>query len=99
MHHTNIAPFLGVSDAFPVCLVGEWMSNGTVTAYLSSNPTADRRLLVCTNEIHNFALALNNLCNQIVDIVEGLSYMHSLNIVPGDIKPVRISIPCHCDNS
>lgn len=46
MRHPNIAPFLGVADIFPVCLVSTWMIHGTVVMFLNEQPDADRFSLV-----------------------------------------------------
>lgn len=37
----NIAPFLGVSAVFPICLISEWMTFGTVTGYLEAHHTGE----------------------------------------------------------
>jgi serine/threonine protein kinase len=42
LRHENIVPFLGTSSAFEVSLVSEWMSGGTITAFLLRNPQDDR---------------------------------------------------------
>ena len=43
--HANIVPFIGVTFN-PLQIVSEWMSNGNLTAYVKSNPRADRIILV-----------------------------------------------------
>jgi hypothetical protein len=38
LRHPNIVPFIGTSEQFPVSLVSEWMTGGTVTAFLVERP-------------------------------------------------------------
>ncbi|KAI0929527.1 hypothetical protein AcW1_010015 [Taiwanofungus camphoratus] len=51
-HHLrqrNIVKFIGISNSlFPglICIVSQWMHNGTIMSYLNRNPTADRRNLI-----------------------------------------------------
>lgn len=43
LHHPNVTPFIGIDTTlFPLCILSPWMPNGNVTAYLKTNPTADR---------------------------------------------------------
>jgi hypothetical protein len=42
LRHPNIVPFLGVSSVFPVCLVSQWMAEGTLLAFLSRNSLEHR---------------------------------------------------------
>lgn len=46
LRHPYIVPFLGVSRVYRVCLVSQWMSGGTITSYLSGQPTRDPSPLV-----------------------------------------------------
>lgn len=60
-HHLrqrNIVKFIGISNSlFPglICIVSQWMHNGTIMSYLNRNPTADRRNLV----IPSFSIQLS----------------------------------------
>jgi serine/threonine protein kinase len=47
LRHPNIVPFLGISDIFPVCVVSEWMSGGTISAFLAEYPEENRLKYVC----------------------------------------------------
>ncbi|TDL22634.1 kinase-like protein [Rickenella mellea] len=42
--HPNIVPFLGISDPklFPLCMVSQWMENGSLLVYLRRYPRANR---------------------------------------------------------
>ena len=45
--HPNIVPFLGVSEGpAPLCMVSEWMPNGSVRDYVGENPETSRLQLV-----------------------------------------------------
>lgn len=46
LQHRNVVRFLGVSTVMDLCLISEWMTNGTVTEFLSTHPSADRVSLV-----------------------------------------------------
>jgi hypothetical protein len=46
LRHPNIVPLIGTSGHFPVSLVSEWMTGGTVTAFLRGYPDWDRSFLV-----------------------------------------------------
>ncbi|OCH86997.1 kinase-like protein [Obba rivulosa] len=47
MRHPNITPFIGIdTELFPLSLVCEWMPHGTISAYLVSEPSADRLKLL-----------------------------------------------------
>jgi serine/threonine protein kinase len=45
LKHPNIIPFLGVTMN-PLQFVSEWMPNGTLTRYVTGNPSANRIALV-----------------------------------------------------
>jgi serine/threonine protein kinase len=86
LRHPNIVPFIGTSEHFPVSLVSEWMSGGTVTAFLREHPDWERSFLVS----HDFDASgcFERSCPQVIDILQGLGFMHSLDVVHGDLKPV-----------
>jgi serine/threonine protein kinase len=42
LRHPNIVPFLGISDLFPICIVSEWMSGGTISEFLLAHPNLNR---------------------------------------------------------
>ena len=46
LRHRNVVRFLGVSATMDLCLISEWMPNGTLTSFVSSHPDADRISLV-----------------------------------------------------
>ena len=84
--HHNIVPFFGVSEAYaPLSMVSEWMPNGNVRDYVRNNPERSRLQLVCSLET---ASGFGLMRVQLLDISCGLSFLHSLEIVHGDLKGV-----------
>ncbi|KAF9230671.1 kinase-like domain-containing protein, partial [Melanogaster broomeanus] len=81
LNHPNIVPFLGIAYAFGSghfpCMVSMWMSNGTLTSYIKK----------CGTE-----LALSNRLQLVEGIATGLEYLHSQNIVHGDLHPMNVLI-------
>ena len=89
--HPNILPLLGVTIV-PFQLVSNWMSGGDLPDYIKKNPDADRLGLVGVPPV---AIAPGSLPRcQISDIARGLCYLHSCNVVHGDLKGVRGSEFC-----
>ena len=92
--HPNIIPFLGFSEVpAPLSMVSEWMPNGNVREYVGENPGISRLQLVC--EIGDWVeFELTRV--QLLDISRGLSFLHTLEIVHGDLKGVCLGLfPCH----
>jgi serine/threonine protein kinase len=85
--HPNIVPLIGTSEHFPVSLVSEWMTGGTVTAFLVERPDWDRSFLVSRYKLNARSLT-EPLSPKMIDILQGLGFMHSLDVVHGDLKPV-----------
>jgi serine/threonine protein kinase len=52
LRHPNIVPFMGISSISPVCLVSEWMPEGTLLAFLKRNPEEHRIKYVSTDRLH-----------------------------------------------
>jgi len=65
--HPNIVQFLGVEDSSStLCLVSEWMENGTVGEYLQKNPHAERLPLLL-----DIAKGLQYLHSDAICIIHG----------------------------
>jgi serine/threonine protein kinase len=86
--HPNIVPFFGISDIEPLALVSQYMPNGTVVRFLKPRPDENRSSYVCFSYLIIAHFSLTPSIYQLMDIVNGLIYLHSLNIIHGDIKGV-----------
>ena len=83
--HPNIVPLLGVTTE-PLELISKWMSGGELPEYIMRQPNADRLALVCFVSTMT-PRALTPF--QLSDVAKGLNYLHSSNMVHGDLKGVR----------
>ncbi|KAJ7834985.1 kinase-like domain-containing protein [Mycena olivaceomarginata] len=84
LQHPFILPFLGIDrETFPsaLCLVSPWMSNGTVLEYLGRSGKSGYPQ-------NGFTVPLRVM----LEIVVGLEYLHSMNIVHGDLRGHNILI-------
>lgn len=91
LKHPNIVPLLGVTTD-PFQLISEWVPSGDLPSYIGKDTGADRLGLVG-------APAVVLLCaysyHKLSDVAEGLCYLHSRNMVHGDLKGVRGLPPSH----
>ena len=88
LRHPNIVAFIGVTRN-PLQFVSEWMPNGTLTEYLGKDPNADRTRLVSLSS----ALTVPRLIKvflELLDVVEGLNFLHANYMTHGDLKGVCI---------
>ena len=85
LRHQNIVPFIGVTQG-PLQFVSEWMPNGTLTDYLGENPGANRIGLVSFSRTINALLM--PFSSKLLDIAEGLAYLHAKHTTHGDLKGV-----------
>jgi len=83
--HRNIVPLLGVTIS-PFQLVSDWMPGGHLPDYIRMNPDADRLGLVGVPAAMPIPYLLQS---KLSDVAEGLCYLHSRNMVHGDLKGVR----------
>lgn len=60
------------------------MSNGTLTEYISKNPDADRIVLVSL--LSAVRLGRYRRCPKLLDVAEGLNYLHTSYTIHGDLK-------------
>ena len=85
LRHPNILSLRGVTMTPKFQLVSDWMSGGDLPGYIEKNPNADRLKLV------GIPLIVISLClphYQLSDVAKGLCYLHSCNVVHGDLKGV-----------
>ena len=82
--HKNILPFKGVTTN-PLQLLSYWMP-GNVLEYIQTIPDVDRLELV---GVPPFELACTDTRYQLSDAANGLSYLHSRNVIHGNLKGVR----------
>jgi serine/threonine protein kinase len=89
LKHDNIASFIGVllHKKRSYCLVSEWMDNGTVMAYLRSHATISRIPLVRLSWTSGNGLIVYSVM-QMLDVANGLMYMHKLDLVHCNMKSV-----------
>jgi len=80
--HPNIVPFLGVTST-PLQLVSNWMPGGNVMEYIKEHPGANRLALVRYSLLRDPDLLYPY---QLLDVAEALQYLHSRNVVHGDLK-------------
>ena len=85
LKHQNIVSFIGVTQD-PLQFVSEWMPNGTLTDYLGKNPDVNRVDLVSLYRAIN-ALPIP-FFSKLLDVAEGLFYLHSKHTTHGDLKGV-----------
>jgi serine/threonine protein kinase len=91
LRHENIVVFIGTCPAFEVSLISEWMSGGTITRFLLHNPQGNRHRYVRPLSERIGMHATYRVIQQVDDILRGLTYMHLLDVVHGDLKAVVIS--------
>lgn len=92
LNNSKVLKFLGiyVSDVSTksIALVLPWMENGSIEMYLRKHPIPRDPLV---------GNCLSSLCRElmtykIMDIIDGLVYLHSENTVHGNLKGVRTTI-------
>ena len=93
LKHPNVANFLGFSsDSPPFPLVYPWMSNGNLSSYLREHPEVDRLSLVSDYPravvFFFFSTTLTLHRYQLLNVAEGLAYLHHYGVVHGNLSGV-----------
>jgi len=85
LDHPNIVPFKGVTFD-PLQIVSEWMPGGELREFIRNNYHAN-----LTSLVSPFPPPPNTTspCPQLLGVAEGLDYLHSRNVIHGDLKGVR----------
>jgi serine/threonine protein kinase len=87
-------PFFGVSFDFDrpsaPCLVSPYYRNGNITSYLKKQPAVDKLALV-SYMIKSIEGIPYSISSQLAQVASGLSYLHGVSVVHGELKGVRIS--------
>ena len=95
LQHPNIVPFLGVpARAPPFEIVYDWMENGSITQYVKKKPDVDRVGLV-SRFVPTVTTLFECQISQLWDVADGIHYLHSCNVIHGDLKGVSHSILHH----
>ena len=84
--HSNLVPFLGATTC-PFQLVSDWMSGGNLTEYTTNHPDVDRLGLVGFPSLFRSMKRLPS--HQLSGVAEGLNYLHSCNVIHGDLRGVH----------
>lgn len=85
--HPNIVPLLG-STITPFQLISDWMPGGDLLEYIKNNPDAYRLGLVCAH-LTVINSDRTHRHDQLLNIADGLRYLHACNVIHGDLKGVR----------
>lgn len=97
-NHKHVIKCIGYcTNLGPVpCFISPWMENGTAADFIKQNPGADRVKLVRIIIFVNISSAFKpTVLVQLRGIADGLSHLHDLYIVHGDIRAVSNSTLDH----
>ena len=91
LKHQNIVPFIGVMQN-PLQFISEWMPNGSLIDYLGKNSGVNRIDLVSPSRTINALLM--PFFSKLLDVAEGLAYLHAQHTTHGDLKGVSAPRGC-----
>ena len=87
LKHPNVVPLLGTTIS-PFQLISPWMPGGDLLEYIKNNSDAYRLGLVRAS-FTVISTLRSIFIHQLLDIADGLRYLHSCNVIHGDLKGVR----------
>ena len=94
--HDHVLPFHGIDKTnFQLALVYDWADSGNIIQYLGSNPNASRTRLVIVAiiRLHYRLITDPRLYSKLLEVTEGLHYLHSCGVVHGNLKGVSAHQP------
>lgn len=104
LRHKNVLPFRGINTTeFQLALVYDWGGNGNINQYLAprqpqqhtprSSLVRETAVIMGLQSVSDFSLRTR----QVLDVAEGLEYLHSLDTPHGGVKGVgRFPDPFGC---
>ena len=94
LRHPHILPFIGVNfERHKLAMVSEWMDHGNINDFVKEHEV--NRVQLVSNRGTSYGDDRHYSPIQLVDVATGLEYMHSINMVHGDLKGVRPPhLPC-----
>ena len=93
LRHPNVLPLLGVRmTENEFAMISEWMPNGNINGFVAVHQDANRFELVSPSfELPSSPLSLTIIrFPQLAGVARGLDYMHSMGVVHGALKGVRL---------
>ena len=90
LRHPNILPLLGVDlEPHRLSMISEWMDQGNINEYVKEQEGVNRLQLVSYEPTSYKHGDQRGRLIQLFEVATGLEYMHSLNMVHGDLKGVQ----------
>jgi serine/threonine protein kinase len=92
LKHPHILSFLGVdAKLYPkrMCLISPWMKNGTIMEFLEKRAHRNANVPQLVGPSLNFLkFYIFSMTPQLLEIAEGMEYLHYQDIIHGDLKGV-----------